>query len=227
MSPWSSGAGLGARHLVGDCRGGEGLAKELTPLRCKAVVALHDQPPFAAGHGMFSNEPIATFVALVGEGQGDQTKADPGPIPKFFRRQIRAIEEAWHGGEPRPRVCRVKYAPLCHRQLLLKDSGQASLNVLLLLLLRAKTTFQGGYAVGRGAKGGSGECFPNPNTHKKDGKKILPWLLEENPNLKDVMIYYLREHLHELLASLLYHYLHEEALPALVEKKKEELDNHE
>jgi hypothetical protein len=25
------------------------------------------------------------------------------------------------------------------------------------------------------------ECFPNPNTHKKDGKKTLPWLLEENP----------------------------------------------
>ena len=73
----------------------------------------------------------------------------------------------------------------------------------------------------------NGECFPNPNTHKKDGKKTLPRLLEENPDLKDAIIYYSREHLHELSASLLYHYLHEEALPAPVEKKKKELDNHE
>jgi hypothetical protein len=71
----------------------------------------------------------------------------------------------------------------------------------------------------------NGECFPNPNTHKKDGKKTLPRLLEENPDLKDAIVHYARDHLHELSASLLFHYLHEEALPALVERKKEELDN--
>ena len=71
----------------------------------------------------------------------------------------------------------------------------------------------------------NGECFPNPNTHKKDGKKTLPRLLEENPDLKDAIMYYAQEHLHKLSASLVFHYLHEEALPALVEKKREELDN--
>ena len=69
------------------------------------------------------------------------------------------------------------------------------------------------------------ECFPNPNTHKREGKVTLPRLLEENPDLKDAIVYYARDHLHELSASLLFHYLHEEALPALVEKKREELDN--
>ena len=69
------------------------------------------------------------------------------------------------------------------------------------------------------------ECFPNPNTHKKDGKATLPRLLEENPDLKDAIVYFARDHLHELSASLLFHFLHEEALPALVEKKREELDN--
>jgi hypothetical protein len=68
-------------------------------------------------------------------------------------------------------------------------------------------------------------CFPNQNSHKKDGKAKLPRLLEENPDLKDTIIYYARDHLHELSASLLFQYLHEEALPALVEKKKEELKN--
>ena len=71
----------------------------------------------------------------------------------------------------------------------------------------------------------NGECFPNPNTHKKDGKKTLPLILEANPDLKDAILYYARDHLHELSTSLLYHYLHEEALPALVEKKKDELAN--
>jgi hypothetical protein len=61
-------------------------------------VALHDQPAFAAGHGMFSSEPVATSLTSEREGQGHQTKADPGSIPKFFRRQIGAVEEAWHGG---------------------------------------------------------------------------------------------------------------------------------
>ena len=73
----------------------------------------------------------------------------------------------------------------------------------------------------------NGESFPNPNTHKKDGKKTLPRLLEENPDLKDAIVYYARDHLHELSASLLFYYLHEEALPALVERKREELANPE
>ena len=63
----------------------------------------------------------------------------------------------------------------------------------------------------------NGECFPNPNTHKKDGKKTLPRLLEENPDLKDAIVYYAREHLHELSASLVVHYLHEEALPGNID----------
>jgi hypothetical protein len=49
----------------------------------------------------------------------------------------------------------MKYAPLCHRLLLLKDSGQAALHVFLLPLLRTKTTGRGSYAVGRGAEEGS------------------------------------------------------------------------
>jgi hypothetical protein len=40
------------------------------------------------------------------------------------------------------------------------------------------------------------KCFPNPNTHKKDGKATLPRLLEENPDLKDAIIYYAQDHLH-------------------------------
>jgi hypothetical protein len=51
----------------------------------------------------------------------------------------------------------------------------------------------------------NGECFPNPNTHKKDGKKTLPRLLEENPDLKDAIVYYAQEHLHKLSRK---HYLH-------------------
>ena len=32
------------------------------------------------------------------------------------------------------------------------------------------------------------ECFPNPNTYKKDGRKTLPRLLEENPDLQDAIV---------------------------------------
>jgi hypothetical protein len=44
------------------------------------------------------------------------------------------------------------------------------------------------------------KCFPNQNTHKKDGKATLPRLLEENPDLKDAIINYAWDHLHELSA---------------------------
>jgi hypothetical protein len=47
-----------------------GWAAELSPRGHKVVVALEDQAPFAAGHGMLCSKAFAASVALGQEGDG-------------------------------------------------------------------------------------------------------------------------------------------------------------
>jgi hypothetical protein len=68
------------------------------------------------------------------------------------------------------------------------------------------------------------EAFPNPHVHSKDGKKTsLPPLLDRNPELARSIIQYAKHNLNELSAELLYSYLHEIALPVLLDERRAEL----
>jgi hypothetical protein len=70
------------------------------------------------------------------------------------------------------------------------------------------------------------EAFPNPHVHSKDGSKTsLPPLLDRNPELAKCIITYAKQHLNELSAELLYSYVHEIALPALLDERRAELAN--
>jgi hypothetical protein len=101
--------------FVGDTRWGKGLAAQLAPLRRNIVVALEDQPTFAAGHGVLGGKPVATPVASVGKGLGEEPQSKPEAVPKFVYGEIGAIEQAGHGIEPCPRLRRPHNAPFVGR----------------------------------------------------------------------------------------------------------------
>jgi hypothetical protein len=67
------------------------------------------------------------------------------------------------------------------------------------------------------------ESFLNPKllTH---GKVMLPPLLDRNPELKKSLLQYATANLNELTAELLLAYIHDTALPALLEEYREELE---
>ena len=67
------------------------------------------------------------------------------------------------------------------------------------------------------------ESFLNPKFHTH-GKAMLPPLLERNPDLKKSLLQYAASILNELTAELLLAYLHDTALPALLEEFREEPD---
>jgi hypothetical protein len=69
----------------------------------------------------------------------------------------------------------------------------------------------------------SNECFRNPNVYKRNGKPPLPPMLERNPDFTRSIIRYAKTNLNELSAELLFNYLHQIALPALLLQRKEEL----
>jgi hypothetical protein len=68
------------------------------------------------------------------------------------------------------------------------------------------------------------EAFPNPHVHSIDGKKpsLLP-LLDCNPELARCIIQYAKQNMNAFLAELLYSYVHEIVLPALLEERQENL----
>jgi DNA-binding transcriptional regulator YhcF (GntR family) len=70
---------------------------------------------------------------------------------------------------------------------------------------------------------GSNECFRNPNVYKRNGKPPLPPMLERNPDFTRSVVRYAKTNLKELSAELLFNYLHEIALPALLLQRREEL----
>jgi hypothetical protein len=65
------------------------------------------------------------------------------------------------------------------------------------------------------------ESFPNP--HVNSAKASLPPLLDRYPELARSIVLYAKQNLNELSAELLYSYLHEVALPALLEERRAEL----
>ena len=65
------------------------------------------------------------------------------------------------------------------------------------------------------------ESFPNP--HVQSSKASLPPLLDRYPELAKSIVLYAKQNLNELSAELLYSYLHEVALPALLEERRAEL----
>jgi hypothetical protein len=67
------------------------------------------------------------------------------------------------------------------------------------------------------------ETIRNPKFHTH-GKVMLPPLLEQNPDLKKSLLQYATSNLNELTAELLLAYLHDTALPALLEQIQAELD---
>jgi hypothetical protein len=68
------------------------------------------------------------------------------------------------------------------------------------------------------------ESFPNPHVHSKDGNKTsLPPLLDRHPELARSIIQYAKQNLNELSAELIYSYLHEIALPVLLDERRAEL----
>ena len=50
-------------------------------------------------------------------------------------------------------------------------------------------------------------------------------MLENNPDVKDGLLKYAKENINDLSAELCLTYLHEVAIPTLVEKRKEELED--
>jgi hypothetical protein len=65
------------------------------------------------------------------------------------------------------------------------------------------------------------EAFPNPQIQSKDGKKTsLPPILDRNPDLANCIIQYAKQNVHELSAELLYSYIHDIALPALLDQRR-------
>jgi hypothetical protein len=68
------------------------------------------------------------------------------------------------------------------------------------------------------------KAFPNPHVHSIDRKKTsLPPLLDRNPELARCIIQYAKQNMNELSAELLYSYVHEIALPVLLEERQAEL----
>ncbi len=65
------------------------------------------------------------------------------------------------------------------------------------------------------------EAFPNPHVHSN--KTSLPPLLDRNRELGRSIIQYAKQNLNELSAELLYSYVHEIALPALLDERRAEL----
>ena len=69
------------------------------------------------------------------------------------------------------------------------------------------------------------ECFPNPQVVRRGTGPRLPPMLENNPDVKDGLLKYAKENINDLSAELCLTYLHEVAIPTLVEKRKEELED--
>jgi hypothetical protein len=67
------------------------------------------------------------------------------------------------------------------------------------------------------------EAFPNP--HVIGMKTSLPPLLDRNPEVKQSIMEYAKQNLNGLSAELIYSYLHEVALPALLNDRRAELVN--
>ena len=65
------------------------------------------------------------------------------------------------------------------------------------------------------------ESFPNPHVHSS--KTALPPLLDRYPELAKSIVLYAKQNLNELSAKLLYSYLQEVALPALLQERQAEL----
>jgi hypothetical protein len=67
------------------------------------------------------------------------------------------------------------------------------------------------------------ESFLNPKllTH---GKVMLPPLLDQNPELKKLLLRYATANLNELTAELLLVYIHDTALPTLLEEFRADLE---
>jgi hypothetical protein len=72
---------------------------------------------------------------------------------------------------------------------------------------------------------GSNECFRNPNIYKRHGKPPLPPMLDRNPDFTRSVITFAKQNVNELSAEMMCSYLHMFALPALLQQRKEELDN--
>jgi hypothetical protein len=69
----------------------------------------------------------------------------------------------------------------------------------------------------------SNDAIPNPHVHSTNTS--LPPLLDPRyyPELAKCIVQYAKQNLNELSAELLYSYLHEIALPALLEERRAEL----
>ena len=67
------------------------------------------------------------------------------------------------------------------------------------------------------------EAFPNRHLAGRISKPPLPRLLEENPDFKMSLLKHAKENLSTLSAESLYAYLHNVALPVLLEERKTEL----
>ena len=72
-----------------------------------------------------------------------------------------------------------------------------------------------------------GECFPNPRVRRRGRAAMLPPMLDSNPDLKEYLVTYAKENLSNLTAELLYSYLQETAMPALLEQRRRETGNGE
>ncbi len=64
-------------------------------------MAVEDQPPFAAGHGVLRREAVAAAVASGREGGGWHSESEADPVSELLGREVGSVEEARPGGEPR------------------------------------------------------------------------------------------------------------------------------
>ena len=68
-------------------------------------------------------------------------------------------------------------------------------------------------------------CFQNHAKYHRDKVPLLPPILSNNPYLKESLVSYCNEKLNDLSAELVTSYLFDTALPALVKKRREELND--
>ena len=71
------------------------------------------------------------------------------------------------------------------------------------------------------------ESFPNPQVRRRGGKVLLPPILDKNPDFRDAVVNYCNDNLEGLCSEGILTFVHEKALPALLEKVRQELDDPE
>ena len=73
----------------------------------------------------------------------------------------------------------------------------------------------------------SNDCFPNPQIVRRGAAPRLPPLLENNPDLKEGLLKHAKENLNDLSGEMMFTYLHEVALPTLIENRRQELEDND